>query len=242
LIDLHCHILPGVDDGPETWEQSLAMARLAEADGIETIVATPHCNLDSACPSPAQIRDLTAELNARLSEAGLRLRVAPGAEVRATTAMVEAVEREQVLTLGDRGRYLLVELPPSGHPLFAGEMFFRLQLAGITPVIAHAERYDFFRATPAALEELCARGYPVQVSVGSILGQEGGRVRRFAHELIQRNLATLIASDGHNTTDRKPVLAAAEKPLRLKHDVFLQFTRERPSRVLEETSSQRRQA
>lgn len=234
MIDLHCHILPGLDDGPRNWDEALAMARLAEADGVQLIVATPHCNLDAGCPAPAQIRDLTAQLNRLLETNGLRLRIAPGAEARATTGLVEAVEAGRVLTLGDRGRYLLVELPPSGQPLFAGEMFFRLRLAGITPVIAHAERYDFFRTAPAALKELSERLYPVQVNAGSILGREGLRIRRSARELVRRGVATVVASDGHNATDRKPVLAATERALRLSHAAFMQLTFEQPLALLRE--------
>ncbi len=232
VIDLHCHILPGLDDGPRNWDEALAMARLADADGVQLIVATPHCNLDATCPSPVQIRDLTAQLNQLLETNGLRLRVVPGAEARATTGLVEAVEAGRVLTLGDRGRFLLVELPPSGQPLFAAELFFRLRLAGVTPVIAHAERYDFFRSAPGALQELADRLYPIQVNAGSLLGREGWRIRRSARDLVRRGLATIVASDGHNATDRKPVLAAVERALRLSREAFAQLAFEHPLALL----------
>lgn len=213
------------------------MARVAEADGVQLIVATPHCNLEAAaCPTPAQIRDLTAQLNHLLQENGSRLRVAPGAEARATSGLVEAVAAGRVLTLGDRGRFLLVELPPAGQPLFAAELFFRLRLAGVTPVIAHAERYDFFRSAPAALKELTDRLYPIQVNAGSLLGREGRRIRHSARQLIRSGLATIIASDGHNDTDRPPVLSAVQRALRLRPEAFAQLTFEHPLALLRQKS------
>jgi protein-tyrosine phosphatase len=232
LIDLHCHILPGVDDGPASFEESLAMARLAEADGVQAIVTTPHCDLDTTCPDPNQIRDLTFELNDLLTDEGLRLRVLPGAEVRPTPGLLEALERDQVLTVADRGRFVLIELPSGGYPVFVAELFFRLQVAGITPIIAHAERSDYLRASPQVLEEMAARGYPIQVNVGSLLGADGAKVRREALRLVQGGLATVIASDGHGARSRKPVLTPAAKPLHLSRNAFLRFTFERPLDIL----------
>lgn len=234
MIDLHCHILPGLDDGPRNFDESLAMARMAEADGVQVIIATPHCNLENACPEPALIRDLTDQLNDRLAREGLQLRVAPGGEIRATPDLVDAYEAGRVLTLGDRGRYMLVELPPTGYPLFAGELFFRLQLAGVTPVIAHAERFDFFRLSPQRLQDMKDRGYPIQVNAGSLLGEDGLRIRKQAVKLVQERLATIIASDGHNTDRRKPLLSVARQALRLEEDAFLKLTLDRPFRLLKE--------
>jgi protein-tyrosine phosphatase len=234
LIDLHCHILPGLDDGPAGFEESLAMARLAEADGVQAIVATPHCDLDAICPDPTRIRDLTAQLNDLLADEGLRLRVLPGAELRPTPGLVDALERDQVLTVADRGRYVLIELPSGGYPVFVAELFFRLQVVGITPIIAHAERSDYLRTSPQVLEEMAARGYPVQINVGSLLGEDGAKVRREALRLVQQGLATIIASDGHGARSRKPVLTPAARPLRLSREALLRFTFDRPLEILRE--------
>lgn len=234
VIDLHCHILPGLDDGPRSFDEALAMARMAEADGVQVIVATPHCNLDSDCPDPDLIRDRTGHLNDLLAREGLQLRVVPGGEVRATPDLVDAFEAGRVLTLGDRGRYILIELPPSGYPIFAGELFFRLQLAGVTPVLAHAERFDFFRLSPQRLQDMKDRGYPIQINAGSLLGEDGMRVRKQAVRLVQERLATVIASDGHNVDRRKPVLSVARQALRMDEDVFLKYTLDRPFRLLKE--------
>lgn len=242
MIDLHCHILPGLDDGPRSFDESVAMARLAEADGVQAIIATPHCNLDGSCPPPDLIRDLTDQLNDRLAAEGLQLRVAPGAEVRATGNLVEAYEAGAIMTMADRGKYMLVELPASGHPLFAGELFFRLQLAGVTPIIAHAERFDYFRQSPEALENLARRGYPLQINVGSILGEDGARIRKQALKLINEGLAGIIASDGHNTSDRKPLLSVARKGLGLDENSYLKYTLDRPFRLLKQRRTPQVQA
>jgi len=208
------------------------MARLAAEDGVQIVVATPHVYDEAGRPEPEVIRQLTAQLNVLLEQEGLNLRVLPGAEVRTATDLVEEVKAGRVLTIGDLGKYLLVELPPSGYPVFATELFFRLQLVGITPIVAHAERVDTFRTTPKLLEEFVTRGYPMQVNAGCLAGREGPAVHALALRLIRRGAATLIGSDGHDSRDRKPLLSVAQRALRHDPALFRRLTHDNPLELL----------
>jgi protein-tyrosine phosphatase len=231
MIDLHCHILPGLDDGPRDFDESLAMARLAAADGVRVIVASPHV-YEHHRPDPDDIRVLSAELDRRVAAEGLGLRILPGAEIRATPDLVDDLQAGRVLTVGDRGRVVLVELPAAGYPAFAGELFFRLQLAGYLPLIAHIERYDIYRRQPQLLHDLRERGYGLQINASSLTGREGFRQRRYTQRLLREGLPTVIASDGHNTRSRPPVLSAARRSLGRDTALFDQLTGEAPRHLL----------
>lgn len=231
MIDLHCHILPGVDDGPATFDESIAMARLAVADGITTIVATPHLDSTYRYPTPTLIRDLTARLNQRLQAENLPLTVLPGAEVQASGELVEAVQAGRVMTVADRGKYVLVEFSSTIHATYAPELLFRLQLAGITPIIAHVERVALLRSRPELLDDFRTRGYILQVNADSLAGRSGWSLRRQAQSFVKQGLVSVVASDGHNVKDRKPLLTIARKAVRAEH-LFAEFTHLTPARLL----------
>lgn len=211
------------------------MARLAAADGVQVIVASPHV-YEQDRPAPENIRDLSAELDRLVVAEGLPLRILPGSEIRATPTLLEDLQAGRVLTLGDRGRVVLIELPAAGHPMFAGELFFRLQLAGYFPLLAHAERYDIYRRQPQLLEDMSVRGYGLQINAGSLAGREGFRVRRHTQRLLREGLVTVIASDGHNTRSRQPVLTLARRGMGRDLGLFDRLTREAPRRLLTMTA------
>lgn len=232
MIDLHCHILPGVDDGPAGFEESLAMARMAAADGVRVIVATPHVSDQYDYPAPDLIRELTGRLNGLIQQEGLGLRVLPGAEVRTSPELVEALQAGKVMTLADRGKCVLVELPSSSQAVYAGDLFFRMQVAGYTPVIAHAERVDWLRAQPQLLREFKDRGVRLQINAESVSGAAGRGMRLQALRLAKEGLADVLGSDGHNVNSRKPLLTVAQRNLRGRRGLFEALTETGPERLI----------
>ena len=232
MIDLHCHILPGLDDGPESFDESLAMARMAAADGTTTIVATPHVDERHCYPEPQRIRDLAGRLNELIGAEGLGLRVLPGAEVRAAPELVERLAAGDVMTVADRGKYVLVELPTAGQAVFAGELFFRMQVAGYVPIIAHAERVDWFRREPRVLKNFRDRGVRVQVNAESISGKAGRGCRNIAIGMVKSGMADVMGSDGHNVGGRKPLLTVAQRNLSRLNGAFERLTLTTPESFL----------
>jgi protein-tyrosine phosphatase len=201
VIDLHCHVLPGIDDGPATIEDSLALARAAVAAGTHTIVATPHVSWHYP-NDPEKIVRLTAELNNRLSAEGIELEVQAGAEIAMTRAGEVQGELES-LSLGG-GSWVLLEPPFS--PLATGleGVVAELRSAGRQVVIAHPERCPAFHRDPAALASLVRAGALSSITAGSLVGRFGGEVRRFARRLVAEGLAHNVASDAHDALKRPP--------------------------------------
>jgi protein-tyrosine phosphatase len=205
LIDLHCHVLPGIDDGPATLEDSVALARAAAAGGTRTIVATPHVSWDMPNEA-ATIAGLVEELNARLEREGVELRVRPGAEVAITRAIDLPPEELAGLSLGG-GPWVLIEPPFS--PLVAGleGLFDGLRRGDLQIVVAHPERCPGFHRDPDALARLVEAGALTSITASSLGGRFGRDVRRFAHQLVERGLVHNVASDAHDSVSRPPALA-----------------------------------
>ncbi|RDV84794.1 tyrosine-protein phosphatase [Ammonifex thiophilus] len=156
MIDIHTHILPGLDDGAEDLEEALSMARLALADGVTALVATPHVIRGSFFPSRQEILETVSLLNERLAEQGLPLRVLPGAEYRLEPDLPERLAKGELVPLNDAGRYLLVELPSTFVPPYAERVLYELQLQGVTPILAHPERNAELCRRPELLASLAA--------------------------------------------------------------------------------------
>jgi protein-tyrosine phosphatase len=208
MIDLHCHVLPGIDDGPATVEGAIALARGARADGITTIAATPH--VDASYPEirAAPIRAAVRELERRLDIAGVDIRIVPGAEVAATRAAELDDAELRNLTLG-RGPWLLLECPLSrtqapGFTRLAQSIAWR----GHRVLLAHPERSPVFLRSPQLLDELIADGMLAQVTAGALSGQYGRPVRDLALQMVERGRAHVVASDGHG--EHRPARIAAE--------------------------------
>ncbi len=233
MIDLHCHILPGLDDGSPDLATSLEIAHIALNDGIETIVATPHWFVDAG-PTPAQIRTAVQQLQAALVDHNLPLTVLPGAEVRADPELAAMIRRNAVMTLADRGEYLLLEPPFIGVPNYLEQLCFELQIAGITPILAHPERAEIAQHQPELYERLVARGCLIQVNAPSLHGEYGRTIAEIAADLIRRGLAHIVASDAHNATSRPPVLSDVRQAVvqAAGEDAFRKMTELVPSRII----------
>jgi protein-tyrosine phosphatase len=209
MIDLHSHILPGVDDGAPDWDTSLAMLQMAADDGITTIAATPH-DTGWTGPKPAHqhLEALVIELESRARQAGIPIRIVPGMEVYLDMEAVDRVRQGTSLTL-NRTRAVLVELPFSMWPPYTADALFQLQVAGYRPILAHAERYSAVQGKPELVSELAERGVLVQITSTSLTGLFGPAVKTLAEQLITARVAHLLASDAHTTRGRSPKLAAA---------------------------------
>jgi protein-tyrosine phosphatase len=230
MIDSHCHILPGVDDGPGTLEDALAMARLAVADGVRTIVATPHLGPVDYAHHPWIAAGVTG-LNAALQEAGVPLEILPGAEIAATLELLPHLAA--LPRLGD-GPYLLLEPPLTGLATFLEELVFGVQLAGGKVVLAHPERTQMIQFMPDVFWRLAERGCVLQLNVASLVGTLGGPIRRVALKLLRECPECVVASDAHNAVQRPPLLRKAAPAFRRLGGAarWREVTEERPGRMV----------
>ncbi len=209
MIDIHSHILPGLDDGAKTIQDSIAMAQEAYEDGIRTIIATPH-HKNGVFNNPSEIViEKVKELNLALSERGINVRILPGSEVRAYGEMVEDLKQGKLLTFNQNNRYIFLELPFDHVPKFVEQLVFDIQLAGYVPIIPHPERNSAFRENPIMLYHLIKRGALSQITACSLKGEFGKKIQKFSFELIEHNLIHLVATDAHGTGRRGEVLTEA---------------------------------
>jgi protein-tyrosine phosphatase len=202
MIDIHCHILPDVDDGPKTLEESLELARLAEAEGITKIIATPHHQHPMFENSGPSILRKVEELNEAFEEAYINLIVIPSQEIRLHGEVVQNLELGDVLPMTPESSYLLVEFPSNSVPHYTTRLFYDLQVKGYTPIIAHPERNKVFSEKPEILYDLVKNGVLTQVTAASVTGHLGKKVKRFTEQLIDANLTHFVASDAHNQFER----------------------------------------
>jgi protein-tyrosine phosphatase len=207
VIDLHCHVLPGLDDGPRTLAGAVALARVAAAQGTRTLVATPHVTTDLPRNDSARIAAGVAELRAALAEEDVELEVLAGAEVAMDRALELGDDELRALRLGG-SPWLLLECPlKDDHPPVERTVEGLLD-AGHRVLLAHPERSRAVLRDPGLLERLVARAVRAQVTATALTGAFGREPRRAAHDLVARGLATVVASDAHHATARPPLLEA----------------------------------
>lgn len=208
FADIHCHLLPDLDDGASGWEESLRMAEMAVADGIATIVATPHQLGNFSKNTGAAIRTQTARFQEALDNRGLALRVLPGADVRIEPELAGKLREGEVLSLADRRRHVLLELP---HDVYAplDRLLGELQAIGIVGILSHPERNQGILNRPDVLPRLIERGCLLQVTAASLTGLFGTRIRRFTESIIQQGMAHFVATDAHGVASRPPLLQDA---------------------------------
>ena len=208
MIDLHAHILPGVDDGPRTLDEALEMAGSAHADGIEVIAATPHVRDDYPTSAETMERRLE-DLRTAVADAAIPLEVRPGGEIALEQLDGLDADKLRRFGLGGNPSYLLVEFPYYGWPLDLDERLFRLRTSGLTPVLAHPERNPDVQAAPERLRPLVETGVLVQLTAASVDGRLGRRPRDASRRLLELELAHLLASDAHAPSIRAIGLSTA---------------------------------
>jgi protein-tyrosine phosphatase len=224
MIDLHAHILPGVDDGPANLEEALAVLRASAEDGVEVIAATPHVR-DDYPTTPEVLERGLAEVRRAVEREGIPIRVVGGGEL--ALDRLPRLTRDELarFALGG-GRHLLVEAPYAGWPLDLAERLFQLQLQGFVPVLAHPERNLEVQSSPELLRQHVERGALVQVTSASLDGRLGRRAAAAARTLLARGLAHVLASDAHGAEIRAVGLSRAAAAVKdeqlarwLVHDV-----------------------
>ena len=208
FTDIHCHMLFGIDDGSKSVEESLEMARMAVDDGIRTTILTPHQLGAFRRNTGDLIRRRTAELQQLLDEHGIDLRVLPGGDVRIEPDMVELLQQGEVLTLGDHGRHVLLELP---HELYfpLEPVLDELESAGMTGILSHPERNMGLMREPEHLEPLVERGCLMQVTAGSLMGTFGRTSQEMSEWMLAEGLVHFLATDAHGSRARRPLLERA---------------------------------
>lgn len=209
MIDIHTHILPGVDDGVETMEEAVEFARMAAGDGVRTVVATPHCK-EGFWPNDREsvLRDVEV-LKERLSDEGVDIEILPGSEVHLCEEIPERIADGRAVTLGDNRKSLLLELSLSQYPVDLENVVFQLKLAGLHVIFAHPERIRYFQDDFRRYESVIRLGAYGQITTGSLLGRFGSTARRFAERSLEQGMAHIIASDSHDLRSRPPVLSKA---------------------------------
>jgi protein-tyrosine phosphatase len=208
LVDTHCHLFAGLDDGPRDDAEALEMCRLAHAEGTRFVAALAHQNERYKENTPDRLRLACRRLHAGLREAGLDLEVFPTAEVTLHPDMELSWRKGQLLSVGDHGRYLLVEMP---HNLFVDLRRFARSFReqGVRLIIAHPERSEELLHDAGRIEELIEAGCLVQVSSGSVAEPRSGRDAKALKSWVRRGVVHLLGSDGHRPGRRPPVMAAA---------------------------------
>lgn len=215
MTDIHCHILPGIDDGARTLEDALQMARIAQRSGVNAIIATPHCNHPANFKSnyiDRELADHFALLHAAIKEARIPISLYPGAEVLCSEDTPQLLEAGKLLTLAG-SRYLLVEFFFNESPSFMNRQLDAIAALGAVPVIAHPERYSAIQQDPRITESWFSRGYILQLNKGSILGALGVRAQSCSHFLLTQGLAHVIASDAHGIRQRTTNMQPLEEVL-----------------------------
>lgn len=213
FVDVHCHLIPDIDDGAKSWDESLAMAEIAVSDGISTVICTPHQRGPYSHIGGGDIRDRTRELQRFLLRGGVPLKVLPGADVRLEPGLAERIRCGDVLSLADRRRHVLLELPPGGVDPIAG-LVDQLAQHGLTGVVSHPERNQGLHRDPQAVQALVDRGCLMQVTSDSILGTFGRRCQAFVERLLADGNLHLVASDAHGSSSRRPLLRRAFERVR----------------------------
>ncbi len=208
FVDIHCHLVPGIDDGSKSWEESLEMAGMASDDGIRTIIVTPHQLGAYQHVSGERIRARTRQLQQFLDDHNLPVQLLPGADVRIEPELVAQIHSGEVLTLADHGKHVLLELP---HELYfpLEPVLNELKQHGIVGILSHPERNQGLLKQPEIIELLVSEGCLMQVTAGSLTGTFGAAAQQLAEWMVQNRCAHFVATDAHGPRSRRPLMRRA---------------------------------
>ncbi len=203
FVDIHCHLLPAIDDGAKDEADSLAMARMAVEHGVDSLVVTPHQLGNFAFNQGDAIRQQTEALQARLRQEAIPLSILPGADVRIEDGMIDQLLSGEVLTLGDHRKHILLELP---HELYfpLEPVLDVLSQQGMVGILSHPERNQGLLQQPRLIETLVDYGCLMQVTTGSLVGGFGPASQQLAEHMAARGTIHFLATDGHGAKSRRP--------------------------------------
>jgi protein-tyrosine phosphatase len=235
LIDLHSHILPAVDDGAATLEASLAIARMAVADGIEVMACTPHFMPGLYDNEASDIRGRVGVLNQVLLDEGIPLALVTGSDAHIRPDFLQCLRDGRLLTLHD-SRYVLFEPPHNIMPPRLDDLLFNITMSGYVPILTHPERLKWIEQSYASFQNMARAGVWMQITSGSLTGRFGKRPQYWAQRMLSEGIVSILATDAHNVTSRPPLLAEgfeiAVSELGQEQAEHLVFTR--PLGVLED--------
>lgn len=236
MIDIHTHILPGIDDGAADIYDTLEMVKMAADSGVKAMVATPHANIPGIYENYFDKKYVeTIHLVKRaVKEEKIPVQILPGMEAFATHDLPKRIEQYKIMSL-NQSAYLLLEFSFDEDPDFAFDVLRKVRKLNVRPVIAHAERYEFVQDDPQIVYEWRKRGYLVQANKGSFLGRFGRRAKRTVYDLLDHNLLSVVASDAHSPYERTPHLHEAYEALKLDYpEKYLRVLfEENPRRICE---------
>lgn len=232
-IDIHSHILPGIDDGAVNEKEALEMFKIAAESGIGSIIATPHFHYRRGHATPMQIRKKVADMQQMLNEAGIPIRLYGGNELYYTHELLETVKAGEALTMAESD-YVLLEFSPETERRKIQNAVYQFLSEGYYPIIAHMERYQAFQKHMDFAAEIFDMGAYYQINAGSILGAAGWTTKRFTKTMLQSGMIHFIATDAHDMGKRPPQLEKAlnwvEK--KLGEDEVLQYVSGNPQMIL----------
>lgn len=213
MIDLHAHILPGVDDGSSNWNDTLLMASRAEEDQIERMAATPHANPDYHQVPAEIVMDLVDQLNAKIKEKGIQIQILAGHDAHLVPELLPKLKRSEILTLNE-SRYFLLEPPEFFESGELKTAVFQFMMEGYIPIVTHPERIGMFHRHPELIPSLIEQGALMQVTAGSVTGHFGEQVVEYSRWMFDKQYVHVLATDAHSPEHRPPVLSVAVERLK----------------------------
>lgn len=217
IIDIHTHILPGIDDGSRNMEETLRMLQTAYAEGITRMIATPHYKSGRHNASPEKIHSLIKKVQLQAEIQGIPVQIYPGNELLFFDGMEDALEEKRICTMNET-EYILVEFMPQERYVYIRNALDSVFGMGYQPIMAHVERVECMVKTPAYVAELCSMGVGIQINASSITGEAGFAVKRFTHKLLKAGLADYVGTDAHSCKGRTPTVRKCSELLYKKYD------------------------
>ena len=206
MIDVHCHILPDVDDGSECMQESINMAMIAKEQGIDKIIATPHYHPEFKYLKGEELNKVCEEFKKQLKENNIDF----------TYDLIEKISELDFYCL-NKSKYILIEFPPTNFPLNLCNIVYELKQKGFIPVLAHVERYIKIHDDPEIIYDCIKTGAIIQINSSSLIGKQGKEIQRFCNLLIGRNMVHLVATDAHGSQRRRPMMKDAYQYIEKKY-------------------------
>lgn len=205
MIDIHCHILPNVDDGSESLEESIAMAKIAESEGITKIVNTSHCHFDFKYKKGNELKLELEKFNQALKEENINIEVLLGNELYYTSDLIERFNELDFFSMNN-SKYILMEFSPINFPKNIEDVIYEIKIRGYIPIIAHAERYKQVQEDVNIVLDCIKEGALIQVNASSILGKNGEKAEDTSKKLLDNNMVHFVATDAHSSNRRRPLI------------------------------------
>lgn len=215
MIDIHCHILPNIDDGSKSLQESIEMAKIAESEGITKIVNTSHYHHDFKYKKGNEIKIVLEEFNEILKEKNINLEVILGNEIYYTSDFIEKFDKLEFFSIND-SKYILIEFPPSNFPKNITDVIYEVKLKGFIPILAHVERYRDIQENVNIIFNCIKEGALIQVNASSIIGNNGKEAESTSKKLLDNKMVHFVATDAHSSTRRRPLIKDAYNYI-LKH-------------------------